>query len=150
MIHITPMTLSHYDDVKALMCGLPGVSLGEADSRESVGRYLARNPGMSFVCHENGRLTGAVFAGHDGRRGYIQDIAVASDCRRQGLAHGLILCVLDALAREGIEKCNVMVFADNAAGQDFWKSIGFTQRHDLLPFSKRTNEPGGCCSCGQK
>jgi N-acetylglutamate synthase len=43
------LTLSDYDAVIALWQSADGVGLSDADSREAIGRYLARNPGMSFT-----------------------------------------------------------------------------------------------------
>ena len=66
---IRTMTPSDYAAVLALMQDTPGISLREADSREATERYLARNPGLSFVAEREGRLIGCVMCGHDGRRG---------------------------------------------------------------------------------
>lgn len=43
------MTLDAYDAVIELMRHIPGVSIRDADSRESTSRYLQRNPGVSVV-----------------------------------------------------------------------------------------------------
>lgn len=44
------MTINNYDFVAALMKQTPGVSFKDADSRESISRYLQRDSGFSFVC----------------------------------------------------------------------------------------------------
>lgn len=54
MFSIRAMTLDDYDTVIELMSATPGISLREADSRESTARYLARNPAMSFVAEIGG------------------------------------------------------------------------------------------------
>ena len=43
------MTIQDYDAVLALWQSVDGMGLSDADSREGIGRYLARNPGMSFT-----------------------------------------------------------------------------------------------------
>ena len=37
------------------------------DSREGIGRYLARNPGTCFAAVLEGRMIGVILTGHDGR-----------------------------------------------------------------------------------
>lgn len=41
-------------------------------------RYLARNPELNFVARCATRLVGRVMCGHDGRRGYLQHLAVGT------------------------------------------------------------------------
>nr|WP_242506154.1 GNAT family N-acetyltransferase [Bifidobacterium pseudolongum] len=49
-------------------------------------------------------MTGAILAGHDGRRGYIYHTAVNPAYRHQGIGTALVNAALHALANEGIIK----------------------------------------------
>ncbi|MBN2004426.1 MAG: GNAT family N-acetyltransferase, partial [Anaerolineae bacterium] len=88
-LHFRTLTLSDYNAVLALWQSSEGVGLSDADSREAIGRYLARNPGLSFTAWDGDELTGAVLCGHDGRRGYVHHLAVKPAHRRQGLGKAL-------------------------------------------------------------
>ena len=74
-LHIPPMhfirqmTIADYDNVIDMMKRTAGVSIRDADSRDSTERYLVRNPALSFVAVESNALVGCVMSGHDGRRG---------------------------------------------------------------------------------
>ena len=68
MIEIAPFDPRDYDEVMALWSETEGLTLREADSREAIIRYVARNPDLSFVARDEGRLVGAILAGTDGRR----------------------------------------------------------------------------------
>lgn len=81
MLNIRTMTPADYDAVLSLMQGTPGISLRDADSRSATERYLARNPGLSFVAEAAGRLIACVMCGHDGRRGYLQHALVLPEYR---------------------------------------------------------------------
>jgi GNAT superfamily N-acetyltransferase len=85
-----PMTIADYDAVAGLLDGIPGVRLRDADSIEGVARYLDRNPGMSFVAEADAGVAGCLFGGHDGRRGYLNHLAVAPTYRRRGIATRLV------------------------------------------------------------
>jgi hypothetical protein len=63
----------------ALWSGSEGFTLREADSRDAVERYLANKPCLSFVARDDGQMVGAVLAGTDGRRGYLQHCALQWD-----------------------------------------------------------------------
>jgi len=133
---IRTMTAADHPALIALLRQTPGVSLREADSLASTQRYLARNPGLSFVAEEDGAVVGCILGGHDGRRGYLQHLLVVPALRRSGLASRLVDRCLEALAREGILKSHVDVFADNAAGNAFWRATGWTLRTDIHRYSR--------------
>ncbi|RKP46154.1 GNAT family N-acetyltransferase [Pararobbsia silviterrae] len=147
MTQIRPMTLHDYDAVIALMKQTPGVSVRDADSRDAVGRYLERNPGLSFVaCADEAdgivgtqaahrAIVGCIMSGHDGRRGYLQHLVVHPDHRRRGLGGALATHCIDALAALGIHKCHVDVLKNNASGADFWTRQGWSLRTDIDRYS---------------
>src|SRR5437867_8549523 len=103
-IRYAPMTLVDYDEVFALWHATPGIGLSQADSRASIGRYLERNPGMSFVARWGGELVGAVISGHDGRSGALHHLAVSERRRGLGIGAELVRSCMAALARGGIER----------------------------------------------
>jgi putative acetyltransferase len=135
-IEINPFGIDSYDPVFALWKQCEGVGLSDSDSRECIRAYLDRNPGMSFLVTSGDSVVGAVLAGHDGRRGYINHLAVHPDHRRQGLARKLVARCMAELAGAGIPKCHVFIFNDNSGGIEFWKSIGWVQRSDIGVLSK--------------
>lgn len=136
---IREMTIQDYDAVLTLWQTSQGVGLSDTDSQESATGYLERNPGLSFVSLDGEHLVGAVLCGHDGRRGYIHHLAVSESHRRQGLGRALVERCLAALRLAGIDKCHIFVFADNQDTIAFWKSIGWTQRVELVMMSQYTS-----------
>lgn len=130
---IRPMTTADYDALHALWMSTPGMGLNTTDdSREGIARYLRRNPDTCFVAEQNGQLTGAIMAGHDGRRGYIYHTCVRADRQGEGIGRALVEAALDALKAEGIHKVALVVFDRNEKGNAFWEKLGFTPREDLV------------------
>ena len=150
---LRPMTIADFDAVLRLWQQTEGVGLNESDEREPVASFLARNPDLSQVACDETKIVGAVLCGHDGRRGYLHHLAVARPHRKQGLGKALVNACLDGLARLGIPKCNIFLYADNAEGEAFWKHNGWAKRPDLQVMQKpvagtmkatvRTNNSGG-------
>jgi len=137
-ITIAPMTMADYDDAMALWLITEGMGLRPADERQHIARYLQRNPGLSFVARDGEKLVGTVLCGHDGRRGYLQHLAVEKAYRRQGIGRALVTHVLAALRALDINKCHLFVIKTNSQAVDFWKRIGWFVRDDLVTMSHWT------------
>jgi ribosomal protein S18 acetylase RimI-like enzyme len=135
MVEILPFSPSDYDEVMALWQATEGLTLREADSRDAVTRYLAHNPRLSFVARDGGRVVGAVLGGTDGRRGYLQHLAIAPTHRRQGLGRSLADQVLEGLGSLGIAKCHLFVRREHAEAREFWEHSGWTVRDDVTLMS---------------
>lgn len=135
---IEAMTAADYDEIAALWESTPGVGISPADSRSEVTRFLERNPGLSHVARNEGRLVGAALCGHDGRRGYISHLAVDVEHRREGIGGLLVARCVQALTRESIEKCHVFVFGDNTEALAFWRDREWVEREELKLLSKLT------------
>lgn len=132
---LRPMTIADHDAVIALMRATPGISVRDADSREATERYLARNPGLSFVALDGATLVGCLMCGHDGRRGYLQHLVVLPSHRRRGIATDMVERCLAALEALGIHKSHVDVLRENAAAHAYWKGRGWTLRTDIDRYS---------------
>lgn len=136
MIEISHFSPADYDEVMVLWSHAEGLTLRDADSREAIARYLARNPGLSFVAREDGRLVGAVLGGTDGRRGYLQHLAVAPSHRGRGLGRALAERSVESLRALGIAKCHLMVREENAQARAFWAHLGWSERADVMLMSR--------------
>ncbi len=133
-IKIQPMVISDYEEIMSLWRNTEGIGLSEGDEISGIRLYLRRNPGLCFVAREAaGKLIGAVLCGHDGRRGFLYHLAVARNMRHQGLGRRLVDKCLTALRSAGIQKCTILVYADNEKGKRFWRKLGWKERTDLEP-----------------
>lgn len=129
---IREMKIEDYDQVYALWTTVKGFAMRSIDdSKEGVRRFLDRNPHTSVVAEVDGRIVGAILCGHDGRRGCLYHVCVASDFRRQGIGTAMVVFAMEALKAEGISKVSLIAFTANDIGNAFWKRIGWTRREDL-------------------
>lgn len=132
---IEVMDIGHYDEIYALWQITSKRALSDADSRESLDRYLNRNSGMSQVALVDGKIVGTVLAGHDGRRGFIHHMAVLPQYRRHGIARALAQTAVQRIYEDGIKKTHIFVFRDNDLGKSFWSSIGWKYCDDLTVYT---------------
>jgi len=136
MYTIREMSVADYHGAFSLWSGTDGMGIGESDSEENIARFLARNPGHSYVCEHQGAIVGTVLCGHDGRRGFLYHVAVSDAHRGQGIAKMLLSNALDSLAQIGITKCHLMVLKTNRLGAAFWEYNGWERREDIFIYSK--------------
>lgn len=142
-VSLHAFSMDDYLDASALWRSTPGVGLGDSDRPGAIAAFLARNPGLSFVARHGRALVGTALCGHDGRRGHLYHVAVEPLYRRGGLARRLVQASLQALADAGIAKCHLMIYADNAPGQEFWRRIGAAERVELDLYSLAAGTPAG-------
>lgn len=129
------MTIDDYDAVMALLQSTIGVVLREADSRAATLRHLQRNAGHSFVAEVTGTIIGCVMGVHDGRRGYLQHLAVDKHYRRCGIGTVLVDQSITSLKQVGIHKVHIFVLNDNHAAKLFWAKRNWKARNDIALFS---------------
>lgn len=126
------MTIDDYDGVYALWMKIKGFGIRSIDdSREGVSRFLKRNPAISVVAEEDGKIVGSILCGHDGRRGCMYHVCVDREYRRRGIGKGMVVMAMEALKKEEISKVSLIAFTKNDVGNAFWNTIGWTERLDL-------------------
>ena len=135
------MQIEDYEQVYALWLTISGFAIRSVDdSKEGVERFLQRNPGISVVAEEDGKIVGAILCGHDGRRGCLYHVCVREDHRRLGIGKAMVVHCMNALKEEHINKVSLIAFTQNDIGNAFWKCIGWTKREDLNYYDFTLNE----------
>ena len=143
-ILIRPFRMGDYDRVMELwtLGGLPLKPQGR-DSRESLGRQTTL-PNILFLVAEEGEggpVIGTVFATHDGRKGWINRLAVDERLRRRGIAVRLVQAAEDWLGSQGLEILACLIEADNAVSMAFFERLGYKKHPEIIYFAKRKH-PG--------
>ena len=135
------MTIEDYDQVYHLRKTIHGFGIRSIDdSRESVERFLKRNPTTSVVAEEDGKIVGCILCGHDGRRGCFYHVCVEEAYRKHGIGRQMVAASMRALQSEGINKVSLIAFTQNDIGNAFWNRIGWTKREDLNYYDFTLNE----------
>jgi len=136
MVTTREFVMADYDQTVALWEKMEGLEICEGDSREEISEYLKRNPGLSRVAEAGGDIVGAALCGHDGRRGWIYHLAVASEYRRQQVGKLLIDACVSGLRRAGLKRAIILVAGDNLAGHQFWLRNGWEDIDGAIAMTK--------------
>ncbi len=130
------MKIEDYHDIYKLWSSTAGMGLSDADTYDNIYKFLIRNRELSYICRYEDKMIGTILCGHDGRRGYIYHVTVTEVYRGRGIGRVLVEKSLEKLRMQGIHKCHLFVFTDNAIGNAFWTSIGWSRRNTLFVYSK--------------
>lgn len=103
-----------------------GLHPSRSDTVEGLARKLARDPELFLVAEAGNEIIGTVLGSYDGRRGWINRLAVHPDYRGQGLADRLMAEVEQRLVAIGCDKVNLLIEPDNAEVQAYYTRLGYS------------------------
>lgn len=104
-----------------------GLTVPWNDPAKDIARKLHVQRDLFLVGSLDGRIVATVMAGYDGHRGWINYLAVAPDCRRQGFGLRMMDAAEGRLAAMGCPKINLQIRRSNTQAVDFYRSIGFVE-----------------------
>jgi len=117
-----------------------GLSIREEgrDSPDAFARSMGWGVQRVAGLRAGDRLVAVAVLTHDGRKGWINRLAVDPAYRRRGLARRLIAEAERWFTQEvGLEVWAALIEGDNTASQALFEGLGYG-RHDLAYVSKRT------------
>jgi ribosomal protein S18 acetylase RimI-like enzyme len=117
--------------------------------RAEVESLLVADPDLVLAAHHEDDLVGVVLGSYDGRREWINRLAVDARHRRRGVAAALLAELEERLRARGCVQVNLLVFADNRAGRAFWERHGYDGTEEVALYHRRldgTNEAAGAPS----
>lgn len=137
-MHIRQLTVEDYDGIVEIWIksGLPYKPRGR-DAREYFQSELGRDTAMFLGAEIEGVLVGVVLGTHDGRKGWINRLAVLPEFRNRGIGKALAMETEQRLNRLGILIVTCLIEGGNDASEDFFESIGYVGHPDITYFSKR-------------
>lgn len=112
-----------------------GLTISRSDSPEGLRRKLERDADLFLVAEENGRIVGVIMGCYDGRRGWINHLAVTPDQQGVSLGSHLVKEVEVRLKAKGCEKLNLLIEPTNEDVQAFYERLGYA-RDDLIFMEK--------------
>ncbi|MSO77944.1 MAG: GNAT family acetyltransferase [Alphaproteobacteria bacterium] len=112
-----------------------GLLLSFGDDPPGVAQRLARDPELFFVGELDGRIVACVMGCYDGRRGWVNHLAVDPACQASGYGARMLAELERRLGRIGCIKINLLIKRSNAAVVDFYEKAGYA-RDDLIFMAK--------------
>ena len=137
-VTLRKMNLSDYDSVLSLWNDgdIPYRPQGR-DSRTNIAQQL-KQPTSYFLVAETGKkIIAAVVGTHDGRKGWINRLVVATAFRQKGIARRLVKAVEQHFTSIGIDIVACLIEDWNTTSMQVFEQLGYTKHPDILYYSKR-------------
>jgi len=129
-----------YDAIVALWqaSGLP-TRLNGRDSRDQFERQMDQGTQTVLGVRSDGGLIGVVVATQDGRKGWINRLAVHPDFRRQGAAQQLLRAAEEALEQQGMQVIAALIEDWNTASLALFERANYVVHDDIHYVTKRSS-----------
>jgi N-acetylglutamate synthase len=135
------LTIDDYSDMLRVWsdAGLPFKPLGR-ESRESLDREMANTNCAFFGLYDQSRLIGVCIANWDGRRGWINRLAIDPDFRGRRLAGQLIRLCEEFLESRGAALIAALIDEENLPSMTAFEKEGYSCLPEIKYFSKRKSD----------
>ncbi|MEW6015428.1 MAG: GNAT family N-acetyltransferase [Candidatus Zixiibacteriota bacterium] len=138
---IRPLDASDYDNLIALWdrSGLPYRPRGR-DSREAIAAEVKRMETCFLGMFDGARMIGAIIGTSDGRKGWINRLAIDPDYRGRRLAGVLIEECEKSLREQGLKVIAALIEDENLPSIAAFKRAGYHYHPEIFYFSKRETD----------
>ncbi|MGB2982535.1 MAG: GNAT family N-acetyltransferase [Candidatus Bipolaricaulia bacterium] len=138
VIQIRELEIDEYDRLIDLwkQAGLEYKPFGR-DQRACIEREIDGTTSVLLVAEEEGRMIGVVLGTHDGRKGWINRLAVSPEFRREGVGRALVEAVEKRLESIDIGIVTCLIEEWNVESIEFFESIGYIEHRECIYYSKR-------------
>lgn len=136
-----PLSIDDYDDIIRvwLVAGLPFKPKGR-DRREEIAKEMA-NPDCLFLgVYDDARIVAVGIANYDGRRGWINRLAVDPDYRGHGLAGEMIAHLEEFLKSRGAVVICALIEDINYPSISTFNKSGYVCEENIKYFAKRPSK----------
>jgi ribosomal protein S18 acetylase RimI-like enzyme len=139
-LRIREFRIEDYDRVMELWAegGLPLKPKGR-DSRNNIALQI-RMPNVLFLVAEDGEggpVVGTVLATHDGRKGWINRLAVDVASRKRGIGARLVREAERRLEALGMDILACLIEDDNAVSMSVFEKLGYKKHPEIIYLAKR-------------
>ncbi|WP_445490903.1 GNAT family acetyltransferase [Niallia sp. 03133] len=127
-------TLDDFDSVINLW-KKAGITLSRSDTYQGMKEKLKRDKELFFLMEDDNRIIGVVMGTYDGRRGWVNHLAVDPAFQGQNIGQKIIAELENRFKQLGCEKVNLLIEMENANVQKFYEKQGF-KKDELLFMEK--------------
>lgn len=137
-ISVRDLRPEDYDAVVALWAdaGLSFRPQGR-DARQRVAAELKGDRSVFLAAELDGQIVGVILGTEDGRKGWINRLAVTPELRRRGIARMLVREVETRLEARGLDIIAALIETPNQDSLRFFRSIGYVHDPEIEYVSRR-------------
>ena len=110
------------------------------DAPDNLRKQLASGTVFILGDVKGGLLRGVIVVSNDGRKGWMNRLAVLPKFRDQGIASGLIKEAENRLRKMGIEIFAAHIEEENKSSHQLFEKLGYVPATDIIYFVKRLRD----------
>lgn len=139
--NVEQLTTADYDAICAvwIAAGL-SVRVNGRDSRAEFERQMSGGTQTVVGVRDGALLVGVVIATHDGRKGWINRLAVRPEYRRKGIGRRLVNEAENVLKSQGMRIIAALIEDWNKASLGLFEQAGYLDYPNLHYVSKRDSQ----------
>ena len=118
---IERMTAAHLDSV----CAIENACFAHPWSRQSIEAELDKETSLFYVAVEDGQVVGYIGMSFVLDEGYIYNVAVKADCRKNGVGSALIQTLVTHCRKNNFAFLTLEVRESNAPARSLYEKFGF-------------------------
>ena len=122
-----------------LEAGLPYRPTGR-DSLASLKLQLRAFPDLFIGAFEGDRLVGVAIASDDGRKGWINRLAVIPAAQKKGVGRAIVNECEKALRKRGRGIFSILIEGDNPDSEGLFLGMGYKREDDIIYYAKRDSD----------
>ena len=115
------MTAAHLDGV----CAIENACFAHPWSRQSIEAELDNETSLFYVAVEDGQVVGYIGMSFVLDEGYIYNVAVKADCRKNGVGSALIQTLVTHCRKNNFAFLTLEVRESNAPARSLYEKFGF-------------------------
>jgi ribosomal protein S18 acetylase RimI-like enzyme len=138
-MRIREFKLSDYDEVRRLWKE-SGLVIRPGDDIEGVKLKLKRDRDLFLVAEEKHEVLGVVMGAWDGRRGWINHLAVKLSHQGTGIGTALVRELEKRLIKKGARKVNAQIYEWNKKSLKFFEANDYEVHEGLIMIGKILRE----------
>ena len=137
-MHIRQLVVEDYDTIIEIWikAGLSFRPLGR-DAKEHFQSEVGQGTAVFLGAEIDGMLVGVVLGTHDGRKGWINRLAVLPEFHNRGIGKALAIETEQRMNKLGIKIVTCLIEGENDTSKDFFRSLGYVEHPDITYYSKR-------------
>uniref|UniRef100_A0A7C4UDC0 GNAT family N-acetyltransferase n=1 Tax=candidate division WOR-3 bacterium TaxID=2052148 RepID=A0A7C4UDC0_UNCW3 len=141
VVRIRNLTIDDYDRIIEIWesAKLPYKPEGR-DSRESIKKQMEEFGDLFLGAEVQGRLVGVIIGSWDGRKGWLNRIAVEPSYQGMGIGKMLTSACEEALKERGARIFAMLIEEDNVSSLKLAERMGYKVQRSILYLTKREND----------
>lgn len=140
-INVRPVLEDELEEMQRVWVesGLPVRPMGR-DTIENLRTQRKSSPDLFIGAFEGDRMVGVVLASDDGRKGWINRLAVVPEARRRGVGRMLVDACEAALRRRGRGIFCILIEGENPASDTLFQDMSYKREDDIIYYAKRDSQ----------